>query len=25
VNGAEDPEAWADRFMSRLQMEARMA
>lgn len=25
VNGAEDPEQWADRFMSRLQMEARMA
>lgn len=25
VNGAENPEQWADRFMSRLQMEARMA
>ena len=25
VNGAEDPEQWADKFMSRLQMEARMA
>lgn len=25
VNGAEDPESWADKFMNRLQMEARMA
>lgn len=25
VNGAEDPEQWADKFMNRLQMEARMA
>lgn len=25
VNGAENPEQWADRFMDRLQMQARMA